>query len=152
MKPLVKFFVDGLPETKGSYVGLGRGRVKADNPREKGWAEAVGWTARAAMIGKKLITDPCAVELEFLLPPPHGKKNRRDVDKLTRSVLDAITGIVIADDELVFDLAAMKFVTRMGLHGASVAVGPVDPGYHQLTETDVRELIADAKEIKTWTR
>lgn len=123
---IARFFVDGLPETKGSWRALPNGKMKRDNPREKAWGDAVGWAAKAAMIGKRPFDGHVGVELDFLLPPPKGRKNTRDADKLARSVLDAMTGIVYVDDELVYKLLAVKNVTNSGMHGVQITVRPAD--------------------------
>lgn len=111
MKPFVSFRVDGLPETKGSWRALPGGRLKRDNPREKDWADTVGWCGVMAMRGK-LRLGSAIVCLDFELPPPVGNKNKRDVDKLARSILDALNGIVYVDDENVRDLVAHKETTH----------------------------------------
>lgn len=123
---IARFFVDGLPESKGSWRALPGGRVKPDNPREKAWRDAVGWAAKAQMIGKAPYDGHVAVDLDFFLPPPKGRKNRRDADKLARSVLDAMTGIVYVDDELVYKLLSVKNVTNTGMHGVQIAVRPAN--------------------------
>lgn len=112
----VSFFAAGLAETKGSFIGLGGGRVKADNPREKGWHDAVAWAAKPAMRRKLPLTGGALVTLDFFLPMPVGKKNKRDVDKLCRSCLDAMTGLVYIDDEDVRCLVAAKEVVRPTAH------------------------------------
>jgi Holliday junction resolvase RusA-like endonuclease len=121
----VSFFVPGVPETKGSWISLGKGRVKADNPREKGWANAVGWMAKTAMaLHKRQVTGkPVEVNITFWLPPRPNKsrKNQRDLDKLCRSALDSMTGLVYADDEQVFDLTTKKRVRRRNT-GADIQV------------------------------
>lgn len=114
MKPWVTFRVDGLPETKGSWRAVGSGRMKRDNPREKAWGETVGWVARMAMRNKLPIVG-ALVALDFDLPPPVGKKNKRDIDKLARSILDAMNGLVYIDDENVRELVACKQVTHRGV-------------------------------------
>jgi Holliday junction resolvase RusA-like endonuclease len=117
------FKVSGVPETKGSWRAIGRGRVKADNPREKAWANAVGWAAKLAMRSKRPTEFRVRVDLMFNLPPPKGRKNQRDVDKLIRSCLDSITGIVIVDDELVDEIHAIKHVTSNAeVHGVLIEV------------------------------
>lgn len=124
MNPYVTLHVDGLAETKGSYVGLGRGRVKADNPRERAWAETVGWIAKLHMRGKLPLTGGVLVTMDFMLPPPVGRKNQRDLDKLERSILDAMSGIVYTDDELVRDLVGHKEVTGVGIGRVEINVFP----------------------------
>ncbi len=125
MRPFVTINVDGMPETKGSFVGLGRGRVRSANPREKAWAEHVGWVSKLMMRGKLPIVGGALVTLDFELPPPVGKKNQRDVDKLARSCLDAMTGIVYVDDELVRDLVCHKEISDNRIVGrAEINVWP----------------------------
>lgn len=109
MSAYVTMTIEGVAETKGSWIPLGNGRMKRDNPREKAWAEQVGWVAKLMMRGKMPLTS-ALVTLDFVLPPAHGRKNQRDVDKLARSCLDAMTGIVYVDDENVRGLVAMKEV------------------------------------------
>jgi crossover junction endodeoxyribonuclease RusA len=121
------FWVSGMPETKGSWVPIGGGRVRADNPREGAWAEAVGWAAKAAMLTvrhPKPDDRRYAVTLAFTLAPPPNKtsKNRRDVDKLARSCLDAMTGIVWANDEQVDELHAIKRPTSGAPVGVTITV------------------------------
>jgi crossover junction endodeoxyribonuclease RusA len=117
------FWVSGMPETKGSWIPIGGGRVRADNPREHAWVEAVGWAAKAAMLTARHPQPDSrryAVVLAFTLaaPPDRTRKNRRDADKLARSCLDALTGIVWIDDEQVDDLRATKKIAK----GASIGV------------------------------
>lgn len=112
------FEVDGMPVTKGSWKpGRGRGGriiLVPDNPGEESWALQVAWAARTAL---RRPPDPdklgryCA-HLEFTLEPPPNRTrtNRRDADKLARSVLDALTGIVWADDEQVDQLTVEKWI------------------------------------------
>lgn len=119
---LLRIFVEGIPETKGSWIGYGGGRMKADNPREEAWATCVGWTARAKLRGFVPTALRVGVQLRFHLPPPPNrtKKNRRDIDKLVRSVLDALTKIVYIDDEQVDALQVTKQTGDH--HGAEIIV------------------------------
>lgn len=112
----IELHVDGVPQTKGSWrVGMRRGRpfLIADNDAEPTWAQLVAWSARAK---QRNAIDPdrrrYAVRLEFTLPPVtgRGRKNRRDLDKLMRSILDALTGIIWLDDEQVEDAHLSKRV------------------------------------------
>jgi crossover junction endodeoxyribonuclease RusA len=117
------FWVSGMPETKGSWIPIGGGRVRADNPREHAWSEAVGWAAKAAMLTTRHPRPDSrryAVVLAFTLaaPPDRTRKNRRDADKLARSCLDAMTKIVWIDDEQVDDLR----VTKRTAAGAPIGV------------------------------
>lgn len=126
---MISFFVEGLAETKGSFVAIAPGILRADNPREKPWAELVGWTAKIAMRGKTIIAGRVSVEIYVTLPAPPNKtkKNRRDGDKLTRSILDAMTGIVFVDDELVDSHLCRKRIAKPGKKlGAAIYVEPMD--------------------------
>lgn len=123
MTPYVTLNVEGLPETKGSWRAIGGGRLKRDNPREKAWATHVGWVAKLMMRGKLPLCGGALVTLDFALPAPKGRKNQRDIDKLARSCLDAMNGIVYVDDELVRDLVAHKEITA-GVGGVEVNVWP----------------------------
>lgn len=124
------FCVSGMPHTKGSWKPVHRrGRVVLipDNDGEEAWATSVGWAARAAL-RRPPTPDKLArfgVDLEFtLLPPPSRRRtNRRDADKLARSVLDALTGILWADDEQVDVLRARKWT--VGQPGAMSGPGLV---------------------------
>ncbi|HSR79056.1 MAG TPA: RusA family crossover junction endodeoxyribonuclease [Xanthobacteraceae bacterium] len=127
----LEFRVDGFPQTKGSWKVAGRKRNGAprmlpDNPAETSWAESVAWAAKAALRGHHSTGDDrrYAVALDFtLVPPPNrGKTNRRDLDKLARSVLDALTGIVWHDDEQVDRLELSKSVTGPGRPKPGVAI------------------------------
>lgn len=132
---VISFRVDGVPETKGSWKSVGRGRFIPDNPREPIWAQLVGWHAKQAMqmhhartdyARREMLGGALEVDLTFVLPPPHGRKNRRDVDKLIRSVLDAMQGIVYADDEQIAEVAARKLVQPSG-HGVRIRVAVWEP-------------------------
>jgi len=133
MTRLLSLFVAGIPETKGSMVHLGRGKMKSDNPREKAWSDLVSLMCKLEMRGKLPTTDPVVVDLEFYLPEPVGKRNRRDIDKLIRSCLDAMNNLVYVDDEQVVQVNARKSVVicarpwRLGddvgrSHGARIVV------------------------------
>lgn len=131
MKP---FFVAGKPVCKGSKNGqvnrTKSGRLFAtiyDQPgtKLKNWERAVYMTALSQRLGKGLIQNPVRVRLYFqtLRPASHtndkGKptKNYReyptsrrvgDIDKLSRAVLDGLTGSIYSDDSQVIRLETEK--------------------------------------------
>lgn len=107
---VVTFFVPGIAETKGSMVPVTRGVLRADNDREKAWRSTVGWYAKIAMRGIAIFYTRVSVTIYVTLPVPPNrtKKHRRDADKVARSMLDAFTGVVYVDDELVDDLHVRK--------------------------------------------
>lgn len=123
-------FVDGTPQTKGSAKAFMRPgarfpTVVNDNERNKSWE---------AQIKHMLFIQPLtfhrelavSLDLEFRFHRPKGhygsgKKaqslkpnavkrhvSRPDLDKLVRSVGDALKGIAYADDSQVFQIAARK--------------------------------------------
>lgn len=128
----LSFRVDGFPQTKGSWKVAGRKRNGAprmlpDNPEESAWAETVAWAARnAAAQARHYMADDrrYAVALDFtLVPPPNrSRKHRRDADKLARSCLDALTGIIWLDDEQVDRLEVVKGIVGPGRPKPGVAV------------------------------
>lgn len=105
------------------------------SPRLKAWRDAVAEAAQAAFQGPPRL-GPVAVGITFLMPRPkadvdrHGQPKptaptypavRPDIDRLVRSVLDAITGVVIADDAQVVHLEAGKVYAPPGMDpGAAV--------------------------------
>lgn len=112
------FFVAGVPAPKGStraWVVAGRAVVTEANPLTRPWAALVQDAALGQ--GRPVLARavPVCVHLSFVLPRPaslpkkvahHLKKP--DLDKLTRAVLDALTGVVWTDDSQVVALSAVK--------------------------------------------
>jgi crossover junction endodeoxyribonuclease RusA len=131
---VIEFFVAGTPVTQGSKK-IGRaGRfatlVETRDAELRPWREGVGAEARRWI--EQHDTDlfpiagqPVSAWLYFgLQRPASAPKKRRtwpisarsgDVDKLSRAILDAITGILIADDAQVVNLHAIKDYDRPGV-------------------------------------
>ena len=113
------FRVVGTPKPKGStraFVHRGRAIITSDCKGERPWAQQVHWTAREHAFETPW-SGPVRVEVEFIMPRPKrlGRKRvdvpadtKPDVDKLARSVLDALTGVFWVDDSTVTALFAMK--------------------------------------------
>jgi Holliday junction resolvase RusA-like endonuclease len=120
------FFVPGMPQTKGSWRIVRGRQLVPDNEHEPAWAEAIAWAARAAGAARVPPTrDRIVMEVRFMLPVPPNKRrtNRRDLDKLARSALDALQGLVYVDDEQVDDLILRKRTTPIASElGAHVRV------------------------------
>lgn len=112
---MIRLFVPGIPATKGSWKALRNGKLRPDNVREKPWALAVAWSAKAARVPK--FDGAVRVEIGCYFPPPKRPTNpypsRNDVDKLARSTLDALTGIAWADDQQVTELLVTKNYTHV---------------------------------------
>ena len=134
----VTFTVPGKPAPQGSksFKGFRNGRgVMVESSKEVGpWRERVALAAHNAMAGCELITAAVTVRLDLVLPrpkstpktytPPAAK--RPDVDKLARACLDAITGVVVADDSQIVDLHATKRLAEHGeTPGVAITVEPL---------------------------
>lgn len=125
------FFVPGDPAPQGSKRYLGPGKVVESSKRVAPWRADIRRAAEAAMQPRHevLWAAPVYVQLDFYLARPKSHfgtgrnaqkikesapswPGRPDVDKLARAVLDALTGLVIADDSTVVELLASKSYGR----------------------------------------
>ena len=121
------------PPTKGSAKGFtmpgkfgGRPRVIIvnDNPKNKAWARLVGLHARDHKAEDSPWNSWCQLSLVFtmkrLKKMPKGRDYptvKPDLDKMVRSVLDALTGILYVDDAQIIALAASKeYGDRAGVY------------------------------------
>ena len=130
----LSFFVAGTPVTQGSKTAIRVGDravvVEGKTSKARGqfaaWRHAIATEARAATTTHTSrtwpITCPVIVTLQFgLQRPASAPKTRRtwptgarsgDVDKLARAALDAITGVLVADDAQVVGLSVTKSYAR----------------------------------------
>lgn len=114
----IEFFVPGTPAPQGSksFKGIrgGRGLLVESSKALGPWRERVALAAHPHADG--LIGGAVAIRLDFVMPRPKSAPKRStpaavkrpDIDKLSRAILDAITGILIADDSQVVTLYATK--------------------------------------------
>lgn len=138
---MIAVFVAGRVATQGSvkYVGhsnAGRAILTGDNPRTKSWRNLI----RAAILDdegrpKHRFEGPVHLEIEFVLPRPASapkKKDRplpahqtqeSDIDKLERSVLDAISDTkvkgqpimgALRNDRQVVSVNKLKRIAKLG--------------------------------------
>ena len=145
MDGMISFQVFGDPVAQGSKVMVGKAKkflVEGNRAKLNPWRQEVAAAAVAAME-----TGPWRgavnVQMTFFLTRPKGhfgtgrnegtlkaSAPRRpavkpDIDKLTRSVLDAMTGVVFVDDSQVVTCDAMKLYASDGQPpGVVVNVGP----------------------------
>lgn len=125
-QPMVRFTVYGLAQPKGSAKaflpkGWTRPVITSDNRSLKAWEQTVRDRLQAVMAEtpradlEALFDGPVLVALEFHLPRPkslpkrvtlHTKKP--DVDKLARSTVDALNGVLFHDDSQVVEVRARK--------------------------------------------
>jgi crossover junction endodeoxyribonuclease RusA len=142
---VVSFTVAGLPHAKGNARAFvpkkwadaahaegkaPRAVITLDNPDAKNWEQLIASQAQGAAEGR-LFLGPVTVAVIFRLPRPVSAPRRvvhhltkPDVDKLARCCLDALTGVVFADDKAVVDLRARKVFAPPGSQpGADITVG-----------------------------
>lgn len=119
---VIRFRVVGEPVPQGSmkgYVRGGRVALTSDNPKLHNWRDVIGWEARQHVT--ELLTEPVRVWANFYLTRPKSCPKRRvyptvkpDIDKLTRALFDALTGVVWADDALVVEHHIRKVYANEG--------------------------------------
>lgn len=130
----ITFTAPGTPRPKGSWKSIGKGRMIPDNKRAKGWEETVAICARSQYTNSPPTESPVVVDAIFRVPRPRshygtGKNADKvklsapaqptgqrcgDIDKLLRTVLDAMTGIVYKDDSQVVQVTATKRYAKQG--------------------------------------
>lgn len=134
----IAFTAYGVAQPKGSAQafipkGWTRAIVTSDNPKNKGWQQVVAEAASAALRQQGWVIvegEPLRLRVLFFLPrpkyikaktPPHVKKP--DLDKLIRSVKDALTGVIWQDDSQVDEIVAQKSYAPPGwIPSAVIAV------------------------------
>lgn len=121
----IMFRVYGIPQTKGSakgfvvpgkFGGKARAIITNDNPKNKCWAQTVSAMAQQFRPSDGLWDGAVKVTLIFHLPTPKSLPKRTpsfatkrpDIDKCTRSVLDALKGVIYSDDSRVVGLEVFK--------------------------------------------
>ena len=118
--PVTSVFIPGRPAPQGSKRHLGNGIMVESSKAVKPWRVDVAWAVRAHFPAP--MDGPVRLELEFVMPRPKSAPKRStppaikrpDVDKLARAVLDAITGVVVADDSQIVELVASKRIAEIG--------------------------------------
>lgn len=142
----LEFFVAGIPVPKGSAKSFWNKNankivtMQDNREKQRPWASAISYAAQQA--GCRPVAGPVAVALWFNFPRPQshfgtGKKRnvlkasapsdhitKPDLDKLTRCVLDALTGIVYRDDSQVSQFLSIgKYYAGLGeAPGARIAI------------------------------
>jgi len=136
----MKFAVKGIkPAPQGSKKLTRYGAMIEACPRHKIWRKAVAKAAEAT--GFPMTDRPVFVQITFLFErrksdldsngrpkanAPLYKSTAPDLDKLVRSTLDAITGILIKNDSQVVNLICCKQYANEGeLPGALINVNPL---------------------------
>lgn len=143
----VVFDVLGTPAPKGSNRAInigGRARFvpggsSINQQKLKSWDVAVRERAQdfTLVTGPVYVQTPLAVELTFRMARPSGHWAKRgglkpsapiapatkpDIDKLVRSTLDSLTGLVFDDDSRIVELVVRKVYAEPGREGARIVV------------------------------
>lgn len=102
---MIAFTVPGLPVPKQSFRLGKRGGYTPQ--RIADWQNLVRGEAVCAMIGTEQLSGELSVSIDFYLPD----RRRRDLDNLSKAVLDACNGIVWDDDQQIVVLRLSKSYT-----------------------------------------
>lgn len=119
---MISFTAFGVPQPKGStrsFVFKGRAVTTNANAKTKPWQQQVAAAARVAFALRQPMEGAVAVWLEFHMPRPKSVKREHhtvkpDLDKLTRTVLDALTGVAYVDDSQVTRVHVTKAYVTLG--------------------------------------
>lgn len=107
---MIRFSTSGKPEPKGSprplLLGNGKTIFTVMTKEGKAWQDRVAEVAARQMPDGGLIDYPVGVYLEFYLKKPRRTKFalpgvKPDIDKLERSILDAMEGTIYTNDSRV---------------------------------------------------
>ena len=148
---MISFVVFGIAQPKGSTraflpKGWTRPIVTSDNQKSKGWQQLVAEGASRALAGAgQLFHGPIKLDLEFHLPRPKSLPRTRetamtkkpDCDKLARSSVDALTGVVFRDDAQVVDMHVTKRYAALGESPrAHITIEPLDAAERLFFESE----------------
>jgi len=123
---VIQFTVHGIPAPAGSkraFVVKGRAVVTDASAKSRPWKALVADAAAQAMNGAQLLRGPLCLSIVFHVPRPkghigkHGVRPsaprfpavRPDVDKLSRAVLDALSGVLYIDDAQIVEKTVAKY-------------------------------------------
>ena len=138
---MLTFNVNGMePATQGSKRALPNGVMLETNKRLRPWRSHI--TDAALSTNHPLTTAPVSISItfRFLRPRSHFNKSglsprapqhltskqKGDIDKLSRAVLDALTGTLLYDDSQVVQLSAQKrYITPDEHPGALITIIPL---------------------------
>lgn len=132
--PVLDLFVPGQPAPQGSKRHVGNGIMIESSKAVAPWRTTVAWHASQAYSGP-VLDGPLTVAIEFVMRRPASAPKRStppatkrpDLDKLTRAVLDALSGVVWRDDSLIVDLHPSKRLAEIGEQaGARIRVTAIE--------------------------
>jgi crossover junction endodeoxyribonuclease RusA len=135
---MIQFTAFGAPIPKGStkaFVPKGWTRpiITAANMKTKPWAESVKWAAINSLRSEGIpyASGPVCMYVTFFMPKPKSAPKhaipmvkKPDIDKLLRTVLDALKGVIWTDDSQVTRVSAAKDYAEDGtMPRAEIRVG-----------------------------
>lgn len=151
---MITIDVRGTPAPKGSArafykAGMKRAVIVKDNSdRQKAWDGAVRESA-AEVVGEveapPFVDRALVVSITFHMARPGGHwgkgknagrlmpgapvfpRGKPDIDKLARTTLDALSGVVFDDDSRIARLALSKVYATPGREGATITVAELKP-------------------------
>lgn len=105
------FFIPGNPIPQGSMKIIGKRMIHTRQKDLYAWRQAVGEAAQGA--GITPLTGSVTVDAWFYIERKKSVKRdepnvRPDLDKLTRAILDALTGVAYVDDAQVTRINVSK--------------------------------------------
>ena len=135
----VRLEIYGTPRPQGSKTAFVRGGhavvteggSKSGREGHQAWRQAVATAARDWQLAhdRPLLDGPLFLRVDFRLQRPKSIPKSRafpavkpDLDKLIRSVLDSLSGVVIADDARVVCVEAAKVYAGERAPGASILI------------------------------
>lgn len=135
----MKLIVHGLPLPQGSKTGfvIGGRAVLTDGkkgPALKEWRQLIGYEAHKWLLANNAapLAGPVAMRVTFYLPRPKSAPRRvlypatkPDLDKLVRSVGDALKGLAYEEDSRIVDIDARKRFAVESAPRAEIEIGAV---------------------------
>lgn len=129
---MISFTVQGVPIPQGStraFVVKGRAVTTSANRKTMPWRQQVSGVALSVAPAEQW-GGPVHIGMVFRMPRPKSIKpkkravpiSRPDLDKLTRAILDSLTGIIWVDDAQVASLTAVKEYADHGPPGVDVTL------------------------------
>ena len=120
MQWALELFVPGRPAPQGSKRHVGGGVMVESSKAVAPWRTTVAWHAAQTYRGAPLDGAVWA-GLTFVMPRPAATPKRStpqavkrpDLDKLTRAVFDALSGVVWRDDSQVIQVVASKRLAEL---------------------------------------
>lgn len=114
----LKIFVPGIPASKGSMSISRSGHMYPADKKLKKWSRDISLISKSKSHDEP--TDgPVSVTLSFYFSKKTNNQwteytKKPDIDKISRAVLDALTGIIYIDDCQVYHLEAKKLYAEFG--------------------------------------